>query len=115
MKEKNIPLENLLVVVDDLALPFGSLRMKPSGSEAGHNGLKHITTTLGTQQYARLRFGIGNDFPRGAQVDWVLGRYSDDDMKVLQPSIDTAVEMIKSFVLAGINITMNQYNKLGKK
>ena len=74
----------------------------------------HIQQLIGTN-YARLRMGIGNDFPRGAQIDWVLGRYSDEDMKQLQPAIDTAVEMIKSFVLAGIDITMNQYNKLGKK
>ena len=100
MNKENIDESHLLVIVDDLSLPLGAFRLKGNGSNGGHNG---------------LRMGIGNDFPRGAQVDWVLGRYSDDDMKVLQPSIDTAVEMIKSFVLAGINITMNQYNKLGKK
>lgn len=114
MNKENIDESHLLVVVDDLSLPLGAFRMKGNGSNGGHNGLGHIQQLIG-QQYARLRMGIGNDFPRGAQVDWVLGRYSDDDMKVLQPSIDTAVEMIKSFVLAGINITMNQYNKLGKK
>ena len=114
MNKENINESHLLVVVDDLSLPLGAFRLKGNGSNGGHNGLGHIQQIIG-QQYARLRMGIGNDFPRGAQVDWVLGRYSDDDMKVLQPSIDTAVEMIKSFVLAGINITMNQYNKLGKK
>ena len=114
MNKENIDESHLLVIVDDLSLPLGAYRMKGNGSNGGHNGLGHIQQLIG-QQYARLRIGIGNDFPRGAQVDWVLGRYSDDDMKVLQPSIDTAVEMIKSFVLAGINITMNQYNKLGKK
>lgn len=114
MNKENIDESHLLVIVDDLSLPLGAFRMKGNGSNGGHNGLGHIQQLIG-QQYARLRMGIGNDFPRGAQVDWVLGRYSDDDMKVLQPSIDTAVEMIKSFVLAGINITMNQYNKLGKK
>lgn len=114
MNKENIDESHLLVVVDDLSLPLGAFRLKGNGSNGGHNGLGHIQQLIG-QQYARLRMGIGNDFPRGAQVDWVLGRYSDDDMKVLQPSIDTAVEMIKSFVLAGINITMNQYNKLGKK
>lgn len=114
MNKENIDESHLLVIVDDLSLPLGAFRMKGNGSNGGHNGLGNIQQLIG-QQYARLRMGIGNDFPRGAQVDWVLGRYSDDDMKVLQPSIDTAVEMIKSFVLAGINITMNQYNKLGKK
>ena len=115
MNEKKIPVERVLVVCDDLALPFGKLRLKPSGSEAGHNGLRHISSVLGTQQYARLRFGIGNDFPRGGQVDWVLGHYSDEDMKLLQPAIDMSVEIIKSFVLQGIGNTMNQFNKLGKR
>ena len=81
MQQEKIPLENVLVVVDDLALPFGSLRLKGKGSDAGHNGLKHIAATLGTQNYARLRFGIGNDFPKGAQVDYVLGQFGEDDVK----------------------------------
>ena len=112
-KEK-IDQKRLLVISDDVALPLGAFRLKGSGSNGGHNGLGHIQQLIGTNS-ARLRMGIGNDFPRGAQIDWVLGRYSDEDMKQLQPAIDTAVEMIKSFVLAGIDITMNQYNKLGKK
>ena len=111
-KEK-IDQKRLLVISDDVALPLGAFRLKGSGSNGGHNGLGHIQQLIGTN-YARLRMGIGNDFPRGAQIDWVLGRYSDEDMKQLQPAIDTAVEMIKSFVLAGIDITMNQYNKLEK-
>jgi PTH1 family peptidyl-tRNA hydrolase len=111
MNEKKVPLENVLVVVDDLALPFGQLRMKPSGSEAGHNGLRHITSVLGTQQYARLRFGIGNDFPRGHQVDYVLGNFTEEDMKTMDERLDTAGNIVKSFCLAGINITMNQFNK----
>ena len=111
MQQEKIPLENVLIVVDDLALPFGALRLKPKGSDAGHNGLKHIATTLGTQEYARLRFGIGNDFPRGMQVQWVLGKFDDEDMNVLEPKIETACEIIKSFVLAGVNLTMNAYNK----
>ena len=111
MKEKNIPLERLLVVVDDLALPFGTLRMKPSGSDAGHNGLKHIASTLGTQEYARLRFGIGNDFPRGGQIDFVLGSFTPEDLTTMEERLALAGEMIKSFCLAGIQITMNQYNK----
>ncbi|MDY2605212.1 MAG: aminoacyl-tRNA hydrolase [Alloprevotella sp.] len=110
MKEKNIPLENVLVVVDDLALPFGALRLKPSGSEAGHNGLRHITQVLGTQQYARLRFGIGNDFPRGGQVDYVLGEFSDEDLKTMDARLDMACEVIKAYALSGIQFAMNHYN-----
>ena len=112
--KENIDQSRLLVVADDLSLPLGAFRLKGSGSNGGHNGLGHIQQLIG-QQYARLRMGIGNDFPRGGQVDWVLGKYDADDMAVLQPSIDTAVEIIKSFVLAGIDRTMNAYNKLGKK
>ena len=111
LKEKNIPVERLLVVVDDLALPLGQLRMRPGGSEGGHNGLRHITSVLGTNQYARLRFGIGNDFPRGGQIDYVLSRFSADEESVLAERVGVACEMVKSFCLAGIDITMNQYNK----
>lgn len=114
LNKENIDQSRLLVIVDDLSLPLGAFRLKASGSNGGHNGLGNIQQLIG-QQYARLRMGIGNDFPRGAQVDWVLGKYSDDDMKVLQPSIDCAIDIIKSFVLAGIDNTMNAYNKLGKK
>lgn len=111
LQRENIPLERLLVVVDDLALPLGSLRLKGRGSDAGHNGLKHIATTLGTQDYARLRFGIGNDFPRGMQIDFVLGRFDEEERKVLDERVPIACEIVKSFCLAGIEITMNQYNK----
>ena len=105
--------KHLLVISDDVALPLGAFRLKANGSNGGHNGLGHIQQLIG-QDYARLRMGIGNDFPRGGQIDWVLGRYSEEQLKELQPSIDIAVDIIKSFVLAGIDITMNQYNKLGK-
>lgn len=111
MNKENIDLERLLVVVDDLALPLGALRLKPSGSNAGHNGLGNIQSVLGTDRYARLRVGIGNDFPRGMQIQWVLGRFDNEDLDVLNPKIETAVEIIKSFVLAGIDITMNAFNK----
>lgn len=111
MQQEKIELENLLIVVDDLALPFGALRLKPKGSDAGHNGLKHIAATLGTQAYARLRFGIGNDFARGQQVDFVLGQFTDEDMKTMDERISIAVEIIKSYCLAGLAITMNQFNK----
>ncbi|MCR4773455.1 MAG: aminoacyl-tRNA hydrolase [Prevotella sp.] len=109
LQKENIDQQRLLVVVDDLALPLGALRLKGSGSAGSHNGLGHIQQLIGTQ-YARLRVGIGNDFPRGGQVDWVLGHYSDADMQILQPKIETSVDIIKSFVLAGVNITMNQFN-----
>ena len=111
MNKENIDLERLLVVVDDLALPLGALRLRPSGSNAGHNGLGNIQSVLGTDRYARLRVGIGNDFPRGMQIQWVLGRFDNEDLDVLNPKIETAVDIIKSFVLAGIDITMNAFNK----
>ena len=114
MQKENIDQKRLLVVVDELALPLGTFRLKANGSNGGHNGLGHIQQLIG-QQYARLRMGIGNEFNRGGQIDWVLGKYSDEEMQKLQPAIDTAVEVIKSFVLAGIDITMNQYNNKGKK
>lgn len=111
MQQEKVPLENVLIVVDDLALPFGALRLKPKGSDAGHNGLKHIAATLGTENYARLRFGIGNNFPKGAQIDYVLGHFSEEEKQQMGERIDTACEIIKSFCLAGIAITMNQFNK----
>ncbi|WP_108821952.1 aminoacyl-tRNA hydrolase [Dysgonomonas sp. Marseille-P4361] len=110
LNQEKIPIENLLVVVDDLALPFGTLRLKGKGSDAGHNGLKNIQSILGTQQYARLRFGIGNEFPRGGQVDYVLDNFSDEEETVLPEKFDICAEIIKSFCLAGIQNTMNQYN-----
>lgn len=110
LNKENIDQKRMLVVVDDVALPLGTLRLKAGGSNGGHNGLGHIQQLIG-QDFARLRVGIGNDFPRGMQVDWVLGHYSEEEMKVLGPQMEVAVEEIKSFVLAGIDITMNQYNK----
>ncbi|WP_443908757.1 aminoacyl-tRNA hydrolase [Prevotella sp.] len=114
LQKENIDQKRLLVVVDDLSIPLGDYRLKGNGSNGGHNGLGNIQQLIG-QQYARLRMGIGSDFQRGQQVDWVLGKYTDQDMRTLQPSIDEAVEIIRSFVLAGLDITMNQFNKLGKK
>lgn len=110
LEKEGIPTENLLVIVDDLALPLGKMRLKGSGSNGGHNGLGHIQQLIG-QRYARLRMGIGAEFGRGQQVDWVLGKFSDEDKVTLAPLITTACEVIKSFVLAGIDITMNQYNR----
>lgn len=114
MQKENIDQKRLLVVVDELALPLGTFRLKANGSNGGHNGLGHIQQLIG-QQYARLRMGIGNEFNHGGQIGWVLGKYSDEEKQILQPAIDTAVEVIKSFVLAGIDITMNQFNNKGKK
>ena len=111
MNKENIGIEHLLVIVDDLSLPLGTLRLKPSGSNGGHNGLGNIQSVIGTDKYCRLRVGIGNDYPRGMQVEWVLGRYGEDDMKVLEPKLETACEIIKSFVLAGVDFTMNAFNK----
>lgn len=114
LQKENIDQSRMLVIVDDLSIPLGDFRLKGNGSNGGHNGLGNIQQLIG-QQYARLRMGIGADFQQGQQVDWVLGKYDDEDMKTLQPSIDMAVEIIKSFVLAGLSITMNQFNKFGKK
>ena len=110
MNKEKIPVENVLIVVDDLSLPLGSLRLKGNGGAGGHNGLKSIEAQIGTQNYARIRFGIGNDFPRGAQAEYVLGEWSDDETKILEARIPIAVEMVKSFCLAGIQNTMNQFN-----
>ena len=113
LQQENIDQQRLLVVSDDVALPLGDFRLKANGSNGGHNGLGHIQQLIG-QQYARLRIGIGADYPHGAQIDWVLGRFSDEELTALKPRIELAAEIVKSFVLAGIDITMNQYNRLGK-
>lgn len=110
LKKNKIPIENLLVVLDDLSLPFGTLRLKPSGSDGGHNGLIHISETLGTQNYARLRFGIGSDFPKGYQVEYVLGKWDDSEKELLPERILKANEMIKAFGTMGIDLTMSRYN-----
>ena len=110
LQDLKISKENLLVVADDLALPFGTLRMKPSGSAAGHNGITNIIECLQTEQFARLRFGIGNNYPKGKQVDYVLGHWTSSESIDLIPRIDTAVEMIKSFVGVGLQPTMNIFN-----
>ncbi len=110
-KEKEgIDLDHILVLVDDIALPFGAIRIKPSGSDAGHNGLKNIAEMLGTNAYPRLRFGIGNDFPRGCQIDYVLGAFTLDQRQQLPTRIDVAIDAIKTFCLAGIQRAMNTYN-----
>ena len=113
LNEEKIDQTRLLVISDDVALPLGEFRLKGGGSSGGHNGLGHIIQLIG-QDFSRLRIGIGNDYPRGGQIDWVLGHYSADDMQTLQPTLDLSVDIIKSFVLQGIDETMNAYNKLGK-
>ncbi|GGH67675.1 MAG: aminoacyl-tRNA hydrolase [Bacteroidetes bacterium] len=110
METEKVPLENILVVVDELALPLGAIRMKLKGSDGGHNGLKSIQQLLGRSDYPRLRFGIGNEFSKGQQVDFVLGKWTEEEWKNLQPRIKKATEAIQSFALAGPQITMNQFN-----
>jgi len=114
LNKENIDQSRLLVISDDVALPLGAFRLKGSGSNGGHNGLGHIQQLIG-QNYARLRMGIGNDYPQGQQINYVLGKYTEAELKALQPAIDLGADIIKSFVLAGVDVTMNQYNKLGKK
>jgi peptidyl-tRNA hydrolase, PTH1 family len=111
MKELKIPVENVLIVVDDIALPFGTLRLKPKGSAAGHNGLKHIEATLGHNDYARLRFGVSDNFPKGRQVDYVLDGFDQDELPELPTLIDRAIKMIKSFGTDGPELTMTKFNK----
>ena len=110
-KEKeNIALDHILVLVDDIALPFGAIRIKPSGSDAGHNGLKSIADCLSTNNYPRLRFGIGHDFPQGQQVNYVLGAFTLDQRQMLPTRIDVAIEAMKAFVLSGIDFAMCNFN-----
>ena len=111
MKELKIPIENVLVIVDDLALPLGTLRLKPKGSAAGHNGLKHIELTLGHNNYARLRFGIGDNFPKGRQIDYVLSGFDKEEQLELPALIDRSIEMVKSFVAVGTELTMTKFNR----
>jgi PTH1 family peptidyl-tRNA hydrolase len=110
MHKENVEIENVLVVVDDIALPFGTLRLKPKGSDAGHNGLKNIQEILGHSNYARLRFGLGDDFKRGQQIEYVLGKWTLEQSKSLPERTDMAGEIIKSFCLAGLELTMTQFN-----
>jgi PTH1 family peptidyl-tRNA hydrolase len=112
MDKEKVTIENALVIVDDLALPLTRLRLRPSGSDAGHNGLRSIQESLGTDVYPKLRFGIGNDFPRGMQVEFVLGKWSNAELPLVRLKIEKSVELIESFVTSGIERTMSQYNKL---
>ncbi len=111
LKQEKIPIENLLVLVDDLALPFGRLRLKAKGSHGGHNGLRNISEVLGRDDYARLRFGIDDNFHPGFQVDYVLSSWTQAEMKLLPEKFDTCIEIIQSFGTIGIERTMNYFNK----
>jgi len=112
-KEKILP-ENLLVITDDIAIPTGSMRLRAGGGAGGHNGLASISEVLGTDQYARLRIGIGNDFPRGGQVNYVLGEWNQGEIAVLMKRLPLAVEFMLSFAVAGCELTMTAFNKRGK-
>jgi peptidyl-tRNA hydrolase, PTH1 family len=114
LKKENIPFENMLVIVDDIALPLGSIRMRPKGSDGGHNGLAHISTILGTNEYPRIRIGIGNSFNKGAQIDFVLGTWNPEEKNFMKERILIVIEMIKSFAFAGLELTMTSFNKAGK-
>lgn len=111
MQKEKIEPDKVLIVVDDLALPLGKVRLRLKGGDAGHNGLKSITQILGTQEYTRLRFGIGNDFPKGYQIDHVLGKLSREEEEIVAGKMDLCAEIIKSFASNGADRTMTQYNK----
>lgn len=112
MDKEKIAIGHVLVIVDELALPLSKIRLRPGGSDAGHNGLKSIQETLQTSAYPRLRFGIGNDYPKGRQVDFVLGRWNEAELPVVKKKIEATIEVIESFVLTGIERTMNHANKI---
>lgn len=110
MQELNIPIENVLVLVDDLALPFGTIRLRGNGSDAGHNGLKNIQEILGNANYPRLRFGIGNDFPKGGQIHFVLGKWNEVESKQLTEFINKASDAVECYILQGLPKAMNLFN-----
>ena len=110
MQAEKIPVENIMVLVDDLALPFGKIRIGPKGGDGGHNGLKHIQETLNTTNYPRLRFGIGNEFGKGYQVNYVLGKWNDEEQKTIKDRLKVASDAIKAFAFQGLQFCMNNYN-----
>jgi len=114
LKKEKIPLENMLVIVDDIALPTGSIRMRPKGSDGGHNGLAHITSILETNEYPRIRIGIGNSFSKGSQVDFVLGKWTTEEKEFMKERISIVIGMIRSFAFSGLELTMTAFNKEGK-
>src|SRR5664279_2049125 len=114
LKKENIPIENLLVIVDDLALPLGSIRLRSKGSDGGHNGLAHINSILSTNEYARIRIGIGSSFRKGAQINFVLGKWDPEEKKFMNERISIVIDMIRSFAFSGVELTMTAFNKIGK-
>ncbi|NNJ88261.1 MAG: aminoacyl-tRNA hydrolase [Eudoraea sp.] len=110
MEKEKIPKEHLLIITDDINLPFGTLRLKTKGSDGGHNGLADIQNTLQTNQYNRLRFGLGSDFSKGRQVEYVLGNWNEEESSALPERLDRCTALVSSFVLQGVNITMNEFN-----
>jgi PTH1 family peptidyl-tRNA hydrolase len=112
MDKESVPLENMLVLVDEVALPLSKIRLRPGGSSAGHNGLKSIEEVLLTDKYPRLRFGIGNSYPKGMQVEYVLGKWFPEDLPLVKLKVEKSVEIAETFVTAGIERAMNLYNKL---
>jgi len=115
MDKEKVLLENTLTILDDIALPLDKLRLRPHGSDAGHNGLKDIQKTLATDKYPKLRFGIGNNYPKGKQVDYVLGKWLSSEVSIVQAKIQKCIEVIESFVTIGIEKTMNEVNNLSIK
>jgi PTH1 family peptidyl-tRNA hydrolase len=112
MDKEKVDKQNILVVVDDIALPLSKIRIRPGGSDAGHNGLKSIQESLGTNEYPKLRFGIGNNYPKGMQVDFVLGKWNKEEEPIVKKKIDLSVEVIETFSTAGINNAMNKFNNV---
>jgi peptidyl-tRNA hydrolase, PTH1 family len=115
LKKEKIPVQNMLVIVDDISLPLGSIRMRHKGSDGGHNGLSHISTILATNEYPRIRFGIGNSFRKGSQIDFVLGSWNPEEKKIIEKRLSVVIEMIRSFAFAGTELTMTSFNKAGKE
>ena len=111
MNKEKLPLNQLLILVDDIALPFGTIRIRETGSEGGHNGLKSISEQLGNRNYARLRFGVGSDFDKGRQIDYVLGTFTDEEKRLLPEKLTKAVEAVKAFCLSGAAFAMTNFNK----
>lgn len=111
MTKEKVQLENVLIICDDLNIPYGSLRLKPKGSAGGHNGLKDINNVLNTQQYARFRFGVGNSFSKGRQVDYVLGKWNKEELDTMNEKLEKISKTIKSFGLMGVDKTMNEFNR----
>lgn len=110
LQKESIPAENMLIICDDIAIPLSKIRLRIKGSDAGHNGLKHIIEVLGTNVFSRLRFGIGNDFPKGYQIDYVLGKWTTEESEIIKPRLEICTQAIQNFIMMGIEKTMNMFN-----